>query len=397
MITRFKLKPAMIVISLIVLFLSSCSNDEKSTSEEEETPIIDAKAFPTAYGGGAMTTGGRGGRVIRVTNLNDSGPGSFRDAVTKAGSRTIVFDVSGTITLTSLLYIINSNITIAGQTAPEGGITIAGQSTIIDCNNVIIRHTRFKNASYTGEADSYFFNGIIVNEGKGLIIDHCSFTFNDDQGLSMGNFEDVTIQRSLFSNNATGIIAGIMTEDYAGNLGNITFINNLFVDQSHRTPNMGGNLPFEVINNIMFNWISRLSRVGYGNLGTLNYIGNYLKPGDNTHIGSANKIADSSFDGMLYSANNYHTTLYPTPQLNDQELWQTFLTDLPVDPSVFTTTQHPLIDDTYVIKSAADTYTDVLNDVGTNKFLNADGTYGENLETYQKMVQVMWTEMGIQI
>src|SRR5690606_11505671 len=111
----------------------------------EDSFETELKAFPTAYGGGAYATGGRGGKVIHVTNLNDSGPGSFRAAVTASGSRIIVFDVSGTIHLTSLLTISQSNLTIAGQTAPQGGITIAGYSTRINADNIIIRHIRFKN------------------------------------------------------------------------------------------------------------------------------------------------------------------------------------------------------------------------------------------------------------
>src|SRR5690606_37854378 len=103
------------------------------------------KAFPTAVGGGANATGGRGGRVIHVTNLNNSGTGSLRAALLATGTRTIVFDVSGTINLTSRIDIpaASSNFTVAGQTAPEGGITISGKPIQIGkqdaCNNSIWR------------------------------------------------------------------------------------------------------------------------------------------------------------------------------------------------------------------------------------------------------------------
>lgn len=345
-------------------------------------------ASPSIIGAGATTTGGRGGTVIHVTNLNNSGAGSFREAVTASGTRTVVFDVSGTIHLTSLLTISNPNLTIAGQTAPEGGITIAGYSTRINADNIIIRHIRFKNANYTGEADVYAFNGIIVDKCTGLVLDHISFTFNDDQGLSMyaktGDIKNVTVQRCLFSDNATGAIAGLRdVPTYPYDTGNMTFIYNLYVDQSHRTPNISGNLPYDIINNVYFNWMSRLSNVNHGNLATINFVGNHLRQGSYTTNGFANKISSgSSFNNMIYSAYNYHNTLYPTPQLNDQNLWQTFITDQPISSSVFTTTQHALVGRSYTILSASESRANVLADVGANKYLNADGTVGTYLDSF---------------
>src|SRR5690349_21777241 len=102
-----------------------------------------APAFPGAEGFGANATGGGGGRVIQATNLNDSGAGSLRAAVTASGARIVVFDVSGTINLASQLSITNPNITIAGQTSP-GGILVTGYMTLINTSNVIVRHMRFR-------------------------------------------------------------------------------------------------------------------------------------------------------------------------------------------------------------------------------------------------------------
>src|SRR5215475_7090955 len=119
--------------SVLAFILLSCA----SSSGTAQVP-----AFPGAEGAGATSIGGRGGRVIHVTNLNDSGPGSFRAAVEADGPRTIVFDVGGTIPLLTRVMLTNGRVTIAGQTAPGGGITIRGQRLHIAADDVIVRFMR---------------------------------------------------------------------------------------------------------------------------------------------------------------------------------------------------------------------------------------------------------------
>ena len=345
---------------------------------------LEEKAFPTVKGAGKHVTGGRGGVVVKVTNLNDSGPGSLRNALIMKVPRTIVFDVSGTIKLLSAIELIkeNSNFTVAGQTAPEGGITISNHLIQMGggynrpaqpCNNAIWRYVRFRNGRYNGQRDVREHNGVLSSGCKGLVFDHCSFSFCDDQAIAMGGdwdeLTDVTIQNCTFSENATGIIIGLNPNHQTGR---VSVINNLFVDQSHRTPNIGGQLQYDIINNVYFNWKSRLSNIN-SSTPEVNYIGNYLIEGSYTDSGSTNQVQTSTgTKPTIYTAYNYHNTYYQTPQLDDRKLWQVFVNNGNVSSSRFTTTVHPILGG-YVPTTAQESYNNVLNDVGANKYLTANG------------------------
>ena len=352
--------------------------------------IAQVKAFPSAQGGASNITGGRGGTVIHVTNLNATGSGSLHAALTSTGTRTIVFDVSGTISIPNGISLgaSNSNFTVAGQTAPEGGITITGNPIDFTlCNNMIWRYVRIRNAGITGESpDNIDDNGFWSNGVTGLMIDHCSFSFNNDQSISLNNkfaaVENITIQRNMFGENATNIIVG---HNMSYSADNISFIANLYSNAPHRTPNIGSNGRVDIINQVQWNYVFRsvnLNAEG-GNNTDLNYIGNYMGAGDNS--GSIHNLRQTGTPS-IYTAYNYEETLYPTPQLDDRNLWRDrgISTTSPplLGSGYFTTTQHTLLLNTDTPMSAADAYTSVLADVGANRYLDNNGSPQTYLDSY---------------
>jgi len=153
---------------LISLFFSICT-------------MAHIPAFPGAEGAGMYASGGRFGDVYHVTNLNATGSGSLKEAIKTApiAGRTIVFDISGDIHLTSNLTIDHHNLTIAGQTAPDKGICIRDYRVSINANNIIIRHLRFRPEEIGGDGDALSIKG-----GKNIIIDHCSVSWSSDEVLS---------------------------------------------------------------------------------------------------------------------------------------------------------------------------------------------------------------------
>ena len=138
-------------------------------------------AFPGAEGGGMYTFGGRGGKVLTVTNLNDSGPGSFRWACEQGGARIVVFNVSGIIRLQSPVTVQAPYITIAGQTAPGEGVCIAGETFEINTHDVIVRHMRFRRGRTSVWSRDDSFGG---NPVGNIMIDHCSCEWGLDENIS---------------------------------------------------------------------------------------------------------------------------------------------------------------------------------------------------------------------
>jgi hypothetical protein len=278
-------------------------------------------AFPGAEGAGRFALGGRGGRVLRVTHLGDGGPGSLRAAVEAEGPRTVIFDIGGVIRLTSPLTIRRGRITIAGQTAPGGGITLRDHPLVVAADDVVIRHIR----SRLGDESRVEADAVSVERGRRIILDHISASWSVDETLSVGSrysppdrgIYDVTVQWSLIAEslNASGHAKG---EHGYGSLvrgghgARMTFHPNLWAAHRARMPRPGNYNPpevdpegprFEFRSNVFYDWSG--GHAGYNadteSRSAYAFIGNAYIPGPDS-IGrwafeESNPLARAWFEG----------------------------------------------------------------------------------------------------
>lgn len=260
-----------------------------------DLPQATIPAFPGAEGGGMYSFGGRGGKVLTVTNLNDRGPGTLREACETGGARIIVFNVSGIIRLKAPIDINAPYVTIAGQTAPGDGVCIAGESFNINTHDVIVRHMRFRRGTTNvGRRDDAIGGNPIGN----IIIDHVSASWGLDENMSFyrHNYNDgtgsesvklptvnLTIQNSIFSE-----ALDTWNHSFGSTLGgeNCSFMRNLWAKNAGRNPSIGWYGVFNLVNNVIFNWNHRT--VDGGDYRAMyNIIGNYYKPGPATPDGKS--------------------------------------------------------------------------------------------------------------
>ncbi|WP_438482578.1 polysaccharide lyase [Oleiharenicola lentus] len=259
-----------------------------------DLPQATIPAFPGAWGGGMYSFGGRGGKIYVVTTLNDSGPGSFREACEAAGPRTVVFNVAGVIHLKERIRIRAPYITISGATAPGDGICFADKTVEVETHDVIIRHLRFRRGN-TDPADRD--DSLGGNPVGNVIVDHVSTSWSLDENISMYRhmFDhdnnpktpslklptvNITIQNSISSESLS-----TYHHAFGSTIGghNSTFHHNLWASNTGRNPSVGMDGDFTFVNNVLFNYRHRTIDGG-DHRSRYNIINNYFKPGPGTPV-----------------------------------------------------------------------------------------------------------------
>jgi pectate lyase len=286
------------------------------------TPTI---AFPGAEGFGKYTTGGRGGKVLVVSSLNDDGEGSLRKAINTKGPRIVVFAVSGTIHLQSPLSI-KGDITIAGQTAPGDGICLADYPVQLGGDNVIVRYMRFRmgdknqrGGMVNGNGGDDAFGG---QRRKNIIIDHCSMSWSTDEVFSVYAGDSTTLQWNIICeplNYSYHFETGDKDYEHHGYGGiwggkHLSAHHNLFAHCNSRNPRFNGirggseeNVDYR--NNVIYDW--GINNIYAGEGGNYNLVNNYFKYGPSTKknvmariVNPGNMLPSIPF-GKYYVAGNY--------------------------------------------------------------------------------------------
>ncbi len=356
-----------------------------------QATLFAANGFPEAEGFGAVTLGGRGGKIYRITNLNDSGSGSLRECVNASGARICVFAVGGIITVNTSLVISNPYITIAGQTAPGGGITLrtasGGDVFSTRTHDVVMRYITAR----PGPGGENHANQIAVNgvELYNILIDHCTFSWGVDSNIETWyRVKNATIQWSIISEgldcstHSKGCHSkGLMIGGYAGSeshnsLGseNISIHHNLMAHNGERNPLMQLCGPAQVVNNITYNPYWTFSHQQDNCIlpsnNTINWIGNYHKKGPDSTSSSDLKViaGDSGFAGnaKVYVKGNIgpSRTSDTLPDSNWVDSGsRSFIVSTPVAAPSITTS------------SAFAAFDEVLADAGNNRGLSCDGSW----------------------
>ena len=377
-------------------------------------------AFPGAEGYGAGTPGGRGGRVIAVTTLADSGPGSLRAALRTSGPRIIVFRVSGTIEVQSQMPIAHPYVTVAGQTAPGDGIALraaassSGQMIAVQTHDVVLRYLRIRSGK-VGSPASGQVNIQIENGAHDVVIDHCSLSWTLDENLNItrnipsGTAEhawpdiyNVTLQRSILAEgllpHSTGSrVGGEFAQDGWRGIHEISYHHNLFAGNNARNPNVA-TTGMQIVNNLVYAWGSELAATVAGS--RVDWIGNYFKP----VVGSAIRqslvhnhflqqtpnevfatpslyMRDNFLDSVDLPSDAGETSNGKTPILRDWEIYEIHYSSEPIPDSFRRATPIPQARFPITIETSAQTLDSVLSDVGANARVDCNGLLVRNSDS----------------
>jgi hypothetical protein len=339
-------------------------------------------AFPTAEGYGRFARGGRGGRVIAVTNLRDYNPGqgeavipgSFRAAVEADGSRTIVFRVSGLIKLKAPCAVHHPYCTIAGQTAPGDGICLANFSGgAYGTHDVIIRYLRFR----IGDAAHKAMDGAGLGSCDHCIMDHCSISWSSDEGTSSRGARNITFQRNIVAealhhgphyraSDRTKLETHAFAGSISGDIG--SYHHNLLADCTDRNWSLAGGLTqggfyaghLDIRNNVVYNWTARTTD---GGVKELNYVNNYYKPHPkNPFVKWLLKLDPIN---PAWGTESYYMSGNVMEGFDyESDNWQAFQNGPQVEQQV--RVDHPLFPPYVTTQSAREAFTNVLANVGAN-------------------------------
>ena len=370
-------------------------------------------AFPGAQGGGASSVGGRGGSVIEVTNLEDAGPGSLRAALLTPGPRTVVFRVGGTIRLKSAILISEPYLTVAGQTAPGGGILLIGPDSpdnmiIITAHDVIWRYMKIAKGFNQTTLDIFRTraylagtNLMVINEAYNVIVDHNSSWWNQDESLSAWDAGgNITFSHNLLAEglypHSTGFLTGGETD-----LRDVDFHHNLTISNTHRNPILTGTGSSRFVNNITYNTAVRLMQLSpRGGVLRTDIIGNLMKKGPLNWSYGYDPYEVAGTDGpSIYIADNKGFT-----PGSDDDQWMMVRNDLAENgpdagPAPTSWRRDTPLPDTLfpvIAEPVARIEGSILPTVGASRRLNADGEWVANRTTVDaRLIREYQTNSGL--
>jgi pectate lyase len=304
-----------VIVAPIVIDAITPGPAQNPTTPRPVEPPIGLPVFPGAEGFGSRTIAGRGGRIIEVTSLADSGPGSLREALEDPSPRIIVFRVGGIIELEESLIIGHPYVTVAAQTAPGGGICIKNAGIVIITHDVLIQHLRVRPGNEgdiepeNNDAIAILGRHADVDGAYNVVLDHISASWGEDETISTWyGAHDITISWSIISealnrsrHQKETHSAGLLVGDSSYH---VSMHHNLLAHNDFRNPLIAQGGTHDFVNNVIYNWgVLPAEIIDEGSNTFLNFIGNYFIPGPSTIVGPY-EILFAGGDPRIYVEGN---------------------------------------------------------------------------------------------